>query len=285
MNKLYTGNDITILMSVYKNSKANEVKSAVNSVLNEQSIEVKHMIIILDGSIDGVLEETINELSSRFYNKIQLVILKNNVGLATALTEGMRYVDTCLVARMDSDDIAVYNRFEIQLDMFNSIKNLHIVGGAVDEFTVEGMYSNSVVRKMPLSDKNIRKFAKFRSPFNHPTVMFLKQTVDSVGGYQKFGYLEDYYLWLRILNSTVDNISGNTDKVLVHMRGGETMYKRRGNVKYLQKVIQLKNWMLKNKMINIFEFLTGVMINTMVTLMPTKFRSFFYRVFLRTRND
>ena len=285
MNKLYTGSDITILMSVYKNSKAKEVESAVNSVLDEQSIKVKRAIIVLDGSINKELEDTLDELSSRYHNTIQLIRLKNNVGLATALTEGLQYVDTRLVARMDSDDIAVYSRFETQLEMFNNIKNLGIAGGAIDEFTTEGMYSDGVVRKMPLSDKSIREFAKFRNPFNHPTVMFLKKTVDSVGGYQKFGYLEDYYLWLRILSSTTSNISCNTDKVLVHMRGGERMYSRRGNLKYLQKVIQLKRWMLENKMINIFEFLVGSVINTMVTLMPTKLRSIFYSVFLRSKNE
>lgn len=89
MNKLYTGSDITILMSVYNNSKAKEVESAVNSVLDEQSIKVKRAIIVLDGSINKELEDTLNELSSRYHNTIQLIRLKNNVGLATALTEGL----------------------------------------------------------------------------------------------------------------------------------------------------------------------------------------------------
>lgn len=284
MNKLYTGSDITILMSVYNNSKAKEVESAVNSVLDEQSIKVKRAIIVLDGSINKELEDTLDELSSRYHNTIQLIRLKNNVGLATALTEGLQYVDTRLVARMDSDDIAVYSRFETQLEMFNNIKNLGIAGGAIDEFTTEGMYSDGVVRKMPLSDKSIRKFAKFRSPFNHPTVMFLKKTVDSVGGYQKFGNLEDYYLWLRILNSTTSNISCNTDKVLVHMRGGENMYSRRGNLKYLKKVIQLKRWMLKNDMISFLEYILGITINGIVIMMPNKLRTIFYHKFLRSKN-
>ncbi|ATF41867.1 glycosyltransferase [Weissella paramesenteroides] len=285
---MYTADDITILMSIYQGTKFNELELAIDSVLGKQSVKIRHVVLVVDGYITDDVEHGLKCLIEKHLNIIQIIRLAHNSGLAIALNEGMKYISTKLVARMDADDISVYNRFEIQLKMLNTRDNLQLVGGAVDEFIDENDDKiSNVVRKMPIKGKEIKKFSKFRNPFNHPTVMFVKKTIDNVGGYRQLGQLEDYYLWLRvILNVERVDLDGvaNTERILVHMRSGNDLYSRRGSYKYLKNVIYLKTWMLSKGIVNIFEYIFGIIINSIVTLVPNKLRSYFYLKFLRVPN-
>ena len=78
--------------------------------------------------------------------------------------------------RPSFNDIAVPNRCELQLQMFQKSPNLAIVGGAIDEF--EGTPSNVISHKsMPQHHGDILRYARMRNPFNHPTVMYRKSAV------------------------------------------------------------------------------------------------------------
>ena len=86
---------------------------------------------------------------------------------------------------MDSDDVSLPNRFEQQLKEFENNSNLTIVGGYIQELDSQTNKEISI-RKVPLEDKQIKKFIKTRSPFNHVTVMFKKEDILKVGNYQPF---------------------------------------------------------------------------------------------------
>ena len=55
------------------------------------------------------------------------------------------------------------------------------------------------IRDIPIGMPNIKKFAIYRNPVNHPTVMFRKQDVLDTGNYLPQLWFEDYYLWARML--------------------------------------------------------------------------------------
>lgn len=275
----YSEKDISVLMSVYKETKAEEFGEAVRSVMSEQKRIPYKLVLVIDGPISDELMTEIKRLS---VNKSTVIQLETNKGLSHALNEGLKEVQTLLVARMDSDDIARPDRFEKQLKAFNTNERLAVYGGGVSEF--ENTVADATrTRIMPETNNKIRDFLKFRSPFNHPTVMFKKKIIQENGGYLYMGSLEDYFLWLR-LSLITDIDFGNTSDILVDMRGGESLYTRRGSIKYIKQIIVLRTWMLRHKVVGLFGFTVGILINSLVAILPVKIRKIIYKLFLRKKN-
>ena len=99
---------------------------------------------------------------------------------------------------MDTDDIMVEDRLEVQYKLFKENSSLAIVGGNIIEF--EGNVTNILGRRIvPESNEEIRRFSKRRNPFNHMTVMYKKEDIIQVGNYKPLKGFEDYYLWIRLL--------------------------------------------------------------------------------------
>ena len=94
---------------------------------------------------------------------------------------------------MDSDDIAVSNRFELQLCVFMEHPDVSISGGQIEEFITS---PDDVVGKriVPKTDAELKEYMKRRCPFNHMTVMFKRSDVFEAGNYQDWFWNEDYYL-------------------------------------------------------------------------------------------
>ena len=124
--------------------------------------------------------------------------------------------------------------------MFNEHPEVSICSGIVEEFTTD---PNTVDAKRvpPETNAEIVEFAKKRNPFNHPCVMYRKSAVEAAGGYQDFYLLEDYYLWIRMLEKGF--IGYNIQTPILWMRAGSDMYKRRGGWKYVESQIKLFRYM------------------------------------------
>lgn len=138
---------------------------------------------------------------------------------------------------MDSDDIAVSNRFELQLRYFVN-QDCDICGGQIDEFIDDP--SNVVGRRLvPESNKELKVYMQKRCPFNHTTVMYKISAVMDAGSYQDWFCNEDYYLWIRI--ALREQKFENLPETLVKTRVGKDMYARRGGDKYLKV-----SWAFKN---------------------------------------
>lgn len=265
--------DFSVLISVYKREKPEYLDEALSSVEN-QTIIPTEIILVEDGPIPTDLKKVITKHKKIFGNSFKDIVLEKNQGLAAALRLGTEYVSTNWIARMDSDDISVPNRFEFQLKEIMENPNLAIVGGQVKEFAVN---INNVVgqRKVPISQNLICNFIKWRSPFNHPTVMLNKKIVKKVGGYISFGNLEDYYLWSRIIanNYSVKNISD----ILVYMRVDEGMYARRGRIGNIKYFYRLRGYLRRKKIISPFEELIGDIMMTSNIIIPSLIRKLLYQ--------
>jgi len=92
---------------------------------------------------------------------------------------------------MDADDVSLPNRFEKQIVFLKTNPGIDVVGSWVGEF-VENPEVFIAVRATPEQSQDIRRFARFRNPVNHPTVVFRKEIVLRAGGYRSFDRFEDY---------------------------------------------------------------------------------------------
>lgn len=268
---------ISVLMSVYKNDIAQNVKTAVESIIN-QTFRPSQVVIVVDGPVPDETTKTLEELKE-LYSEVEIHPLEQNVGLGNALKEGMTHCGNEIVARMDSDDIAVEDRFEKQIKKFEEDSELSIVGSNIAEFI--GDKDNVVsIRSVPEKHEDICKYLKKRCPFNHMTVMFKKSEVEKAGGYLHWFYNEDSYLWARmyLAGCKFANIPEN----LVYARINEATFQRRGGYKYYKSERDLFKFMYKNKIIGWGEYQKAKTIRFVVqVLMTNKTRQWFFKKFAR----
>lgn len=232
--------DFSVLMSIYSREKVEYLRCCLDS-LAKQTLPANEIVIVIDGPIPNVLNEEIELWSKQL--PIKTIKIKDNVGLGSALNIGLEYCSNELVARMDTDDICVQNRFSLQLNKFRECDDLQLLGGAIEEYD-ESMRFLKGIRKTPENHDDIMIYAKKRNPFNHMTVMFKKTVIQEVGGYQHHLYMEDYNLWLRVLAR--GGIVHNLPDILVKARGGDGMIRRRKGIAYIKSEIQLFH--LKNNL-------------------------------------
>lgn len=266
----------SVLMSVYAKEKAEFLEQSIESMLN-QTVRTNDFVIICDGPLTEELNRVIKEKTEEFPQLFQIIRLKKCGGLGNALRTGIPKCKNELIARMDSDDISIQKRCEKQLRIFET-KDVDIVGGNITEFT-DNISQTKSDRRVPCTNEEIRKFAKRRNPFNHPTIMFKKSAVLKAGNYIDCKGFEDYYLWARMLKA---NMAGyNIQETLVYMRTDDGMYKRRGSIGYAVLGIKARWKIYKIGYSAFLDFFISGSGQLIVSLIPLRLRTHFYKVFLR----
>ena len=215
--------EYSVLMSLYDGEDPAYLGPSIESMIN-QTVQPDEIVIVLDGPINKKLQSIINHYVNNYPDLFSIVPLKENVGLGRALNAGLKASSNSLVARMDTDDIALPTRCEKQLKVFELDPQLSIVGTNTDEFTND---PSEIItsRVVPSVHEDIVKFSKTRNPFNHPTVMYKKDDILESGGYGDFRRNQDYELFVRMLNEGYK--ARNIDEALLLFRANEDNIKRR----------------------------------------------------------
>ena len=124
----------SVLMSVYRKENPEFFRIAIESML-KQTIPTNDFVLVCDGPLTPKLDQVIQTLSDQYQDIFQIIRLETNCGLGNALNTGLKICKNELVARMDSDDISLLNRCELQLKAFQSDPELSLCGGNIMEFT------------------------------------------------------------------------------------------------------------------------------------------------------
>ena len=267
----------SVLMSVYHKEKPENLREAMESVW-EQTVSPKEFVLICDGPLNEGLDAVIAKMEES-HSELLVIRLEKNGGLGNALNVGLKYCSNELIARMDSDDISRPDRCEKQLRAFEENSDISIISGTVEEFSV----SKDVIearRTLPESPDEIEEFAKKRNPFNHPCVMYKKKAVEAAGGYQDFYLLEDYYLWIRMIQN--GSRGYNFKEPLLWMRAGADLYKRRSGWKYAMSQRKLFQYMRKQRFIGPWRYFLSVTSRIVVSIMPGKLRELLFKKAVRT---
>lgn len=264
-------------MSVYYKEKAEYLQLALESIIN-QTVKPNEIVLVQDGKLTEELQDVITKYQQNYPDIFKTYALQQNQGLGKALNFGMQKCSNELITRMDTDDIAEPNRFELQIEEFEKDKELMLCGGQIAEFTDNPTEITSY-RSVPLKHNEILNFAKKRNPFNHMTVMFKKQAVQSVGGYLDMSYFEDYWLWVRMLKEGCK--AKNVDEVLVKVRAGQDMIARRGGLNYTKCIIRFEKALYSIGIISLVEMIGYTILRSIVSVMPGSIRLWIYRWKLR----
>lgn len=264
-------------MSVYKNDKADSFVEAVRSIYF-QTIKPNDVVLVVDGPVPDEISKAIEQLQGEI-STLNVIWHEKNMGHAKARQTGLEVAKNNLVAVMDSDDLSVPNRFELQLKAIEEHPEVSVVGGLIHEFI--GEPSNIVGKRIvPESDEAIKDYMKSRCPMNLVSVMLKKNDVMAVGGYQDWYCEEDYYLWLRLALGGYKfyNIQEN----LVNVRVGDEMYQRRGGWKYFRSEAKLQKYMFDKNIIWLGKYLLNVTMRLIVqVILPNRIRGWVFRTFAR----
>lgn len=261
---------LSVLMSVYFEEKLEYLEVCLQSLV-EQPLKADEVVLVEDGVISSELKEVIE----RFRESLNIVSvpLRENVGLACALNEGLMHCSHDLVARMDTDDIVMPGRFEKQVAFMQANPDVAASSGFIEEFNDAGEVL--LQRALPLEHDALVKFAKKRSPLSHPAVVFRKQAVLSVGGYPEFRNAQDYALWSLLIVKGYQ--LANLPDVLVRMRAGSEMMGRRG-FEFLKREITLLKFQRSIGFLTLDEFVFNLLTRTVLRLSPLFIKRWLYKV-------
>lgn len=204
---------VTVLMSVYRNTTADELEHALDSI-TAQTRPPERVLVVKDGPVQGDVDKLLASVDT--------VTLPDNRGLGIALREGLAEVDTEFVARLDSDDAAFPERLEKQLAFMAAHPEIAVLGTAMQEFDGDALGG---IRRLPETHDAIARYAKINSPLNHPSVLMRVADVREVGGYRPMHNMEDYDLWARLIAG--GKKLHNLPEPLTYFRVDDAQMKRR----------------------------------------------------------
>lgn len=271
--------EFSVLMCVYGKDDPVCFKTAVDSIWIHQTRKPDELVLVVDGPVPEAIEKIVAELAQDPCCKV--IRLAHNLGLGEARKIGVSHCSFDYIALMDADDISVPGRFEAQIGLFLSDATLSVAGGQIEEF-IDTVDRPAGKRVVPIKDADIKKYLKKRCPFNHMTVMFRASDVAAAGGYQDWHYNEDYWLWIRMFQNGA--VFANWDQVLVRVRVGEDMYRRRGGKDYFMSEFRLQNYMYRQGIIPLSSYMFNVGIRFIVQmLLPNRLRGYLFRRAFRSR--
>jgi glycosyltransferase involved in cell wall biosynthesis len=268
---------LSVLMSVYDQETPDFLRQSLDSLV-AQTFPADEIVIVEDGPIGGQL----NSALAAYADRLPIVPLRLSVhaGLGEALRTGLAVCRGGLVARVDSDDLCVPERFRKQVKLLDACPQIDVLGGAIAEFDEDPMHPHSI-RILPRSGKPLLRFARYRNPLNHMTVMFRKASVLAAGSYEPCPGFEDYHLWARML--TLGYYLHNTDDILVYARSGSRMQSRRGGLTYLKRDIAFQTFLYRVGFVTASESIHNILLRAPMRIAPVFVRSLCYSLFLRDR--
>lgn len=191
-------------------------KEAIESILT-QDFEDFELIIVFNGSDFSFYEE----LKSIIHPK--LVLLKTTIPqLSFNLNYAINIANGEYIARMDSDDLSMSDRFKKQIAYMKE-NNIDVMGSNYEIIDTQGNVTGK--SKLPLSNKDIRRNLFFKNPICHPSVIFKKDIVLKEKAYLGGSQSEDYSLWLRLSRNTSVIFANHPEELIQYRIHNESQTK------------------------------------------------------------
>lgn len=180
---------VSILMPVYKT--APYLREAMDSILSQTFTDFE-LIILNDCSPDNA-DEILDT-----YTDPRIVRYKGekNVGLSNILNVGIGMARGKFIARMDSDDLSMPDRLQIQMVFLEAHPEIDLVSAGMQLF---GAKDEVWIREQ--NPEKVKIEALFHSPILHASSMWRRMRFEEKGlrFRQEMVPSEDYDLWTRAM--------------------------------------------------------------------------------------
>ncbi|MGL5207427.1 MAG: glycosyltransferase family 2 protein [Acidaminococcaceae bacterium] len=221
---------ISVIMPVYNTNKK-YLLEAIDSVLQQTYTDFE--LLLVD---DASTENTKECIASHKDPRLKYFRLTENHGVSYARNFGIKKATGEFLAFLDSDDIALPNRFETQLRFFDNNSFVDCVGSAA-LIIPEGKKL-----QFPTQHEDIVVYLLFRGcAFTQSTVMLRKKiiTENNIFYNDKYNAAEDYAFWLDLIG--IANFA-NINEVLVKYRwhGNNLSIAKQDSLKSLAIMVKIK---------------------------------------------
>jgi glycosyltransferase involved in cell wall biosynthesis len=182
---------ICIGLFVYNSEKY--LNNCISSILSQSFKDFK-LVIVNDGSTD----KSLSIINSFLDQRIEIHNHKENKGIAYRLCELTKSIDEKYFVRMDSDDIMLENRLDVQINCFNESPSIDFVYG--DAISID-LDNNILGYKKSTNALNSLNILAGKSII-HPTVMFRTEWLQKNNYNKIYNGVEDLELWFRTYKHT-----------------------------------------------------------------------------------
>lgn len=190
MNEKMSQPVISVIMSVY-NEPVTWIGQAIDSILN-QKFRNFEFIIINDNPLGEQQKDILNKFAAKD-NRINIIENTENKGLTKSLNIGISKAKGKYIARMDADDISMPNRFQVQYEYMESHPEVDICGSWAKLIGNISLLSKRII-KLPIDSEQIKLYALFYNPMNHPSMIIRKSSFESNIYNESFIKAQDYIM-------------------------------------------------------------------------------------------
>lgn len=180
---------ISIIMLVYNTDKY--LQDSINSIL-AQSYSNFELIIANDGSTDNSKEIILSYRD----NRIRYIENQSNQGIVKTRNECIKRAGGKYIAVLDSDDLSLKNRLELQVNFLEKHLEYGMCGTFYKVIDASGHIKHFV--KLPESNFDIHTFLIFGNCICHSSVLMRTKLAKEFYYSSEIPLGEDFDLWYRI---------------------------------------------------------------------------------------
>ncbi|OQA49174.1 MAG: UDP-Gal:alpha-D-GlcNAc-diphosphoundecaprenol beta-1,3-galactosyltransferase [Bacteroidetes bacterium ADurb.Bin302] len=191
---MFNREKLAIILPVYKNDKAGDVRLSINSVLNQTYEGPIFLYIGVDGPIGEDLKICLKEFEIK-----------------------------------DTVNISWFSENRLQMKYLSEHPNIDVVGGTIEEIDEDGNLRGKII-VYPESPDECREFFSKRNPHAHPAVLFRKSFFDKLNGKKyrpEYRQNQDTMLWYDGMMAGTQH--ANIPDVVLNFRMTNAMFKKRRN--------------------------------------------------------
>lgn len=197
---------VSIVIPVY--NSARYLRECMDSIMG-QTFKDFEVIMIDDGSTD----DSVKIIAS--YQDPRIKLIRNNHDYIQSLNMGMTAAQGKYIARMDSDDVMLPERLQLQYEYMEKNPEVDVLGGGMKCF---GKSNNEHIPKEIITIWDMLDGCCVI----HPTVMMRSQVIKDLGFKyeEEYIYAEDYRLWVKMMQAGL--CFRNLQKILIYYRLSDT---------------------------------------------------------------
>lgn len=212
------------------------LETTIESVIAQANLD--QMVVVIDKP-----EEPLLEIELRYRGAIDFVHLDKS-NLSRAMNLGIRISRNDLIANIDSDDTMYLDRLKIQSEYLEMNSSIPLIGTNYSTLGEQGNILDEIKMPKLISRGSLNRWSP--CPMIHSSIMFRKNSILEVGGYdENFAWAEDLDLYYR-LNRFYNLVNLQTCLTSYRIYAGQSTAK---NFKTISNVIvqsKIENQIIKN---------------------------------------
>ncbi|SJN25357.1 Beta-1,3-glucosyltransferase [Sphingobacterium sp. JB170] len=215
-------------MTAYNASRY--IEEAIQSLVQQTYTDFE-LLIVDDGSTDNTHELILS------FNDTRIRVIQNdkNEGLIYSRNIALAEAKGRYLAIIDSDDIALPDRLELQVNEFKRRDSLALLGTPAYHIDQHSKRTKKIL-EVPSGADIVACKLLFYNTFVHSSVMMKTSIFRSIGGYRNYRFAQDYDLMIRISHGyEVDNLQTPLVEYRTHDSNISSMHSSE-QASYLQSI-------------------------------------------------